>query len=302
MANDHIHEGGCLCCAVRYRAVAGESRTVTHCHCRMCRKATGGSLLTWVEFPAEGFSFTAGRPRYFRSSDVAERGFCATCGCQLTFRAVDDPGGRPDSIWIALGGLDRPGDIEPTHHIFTADQPSWFHIDDDLPRWPSQLPWIRREDQLPRPTVAMADDGAHDGGCLCGSVRYRADVGEARTACHCHCGMCRKSTGATLVSWIDVPVSDFAFTKGRPQRFRSSHIAERTFCGSCGCHFTFQFTGDSEDESDGLWLTVGSTDRPENFEPTHQIFTDDRLPWLDLGDGLKPWPGQFPWLRSDDSL
>ncbi len=33
-----------------------------------------------------------------------------------------------------------------------------------------------------------------------------------------------------------------------------------------------------------------------------QIFTDDRLPWLRLAGGAKPWPGQLPWLRSDDSL
>ncbi len=305
--------GGCLCGALRYRAVVGESKTVTHCYCRMCRKATGGTFVTWVEFPAKDFVFTKGQPSYFRSSDLAERAFCGRCGCQLTFRAVGDPGGLSEVIWIALGGTDRPGDIEPTHHIFTDDQLPWFRLSDDLPRWPNQLPWLRLEDELPRPTVpeesgesrrttTMADDGAHLGGCLCGSVRYRGIVDAAATAGHCHCGMCRKSTGATLVSWIHVPVKDFAFTRGQPKRFRSSEIAERTFCGTCGCQFTFQFVGDSEDEPKSLWITLGSTDRPQDFEPAHQIFTDDRLPWLDLDDGLKRWPGQLPWLRSDDSL
>ena len=206
-----------------------------------------------------------------------------------------------------------PGDIVPTHHIFNDDKLSWFRLDDDLPRWPSQLPWLRLEDELPHPTVpeenadsqqisAIGDDDAHEGGCLCGSVRYRGVADDAKAIGHCHCGMCRKSTGATLVSWIRMPAKDFAFTKGRPKRFASSHIAERTFCGTCGCQFNFQYIGDSADESKNLWITLGSTDRPEDFDAAHQIFTDDRLPWLHLDGGLKRWPGQLPWLRADDSL
>ena len=310
MATGDIHEGGCLCGAVRYRAVAGESKTVTHCYCHMCRKATGGTFVTWVEYPAKSFVFTTGQPNYFRSSDLAERAFCGSCGCQLTFQAVGDPGKLSESIWIALGGTDRPGDIEPTHHIFTDDRPPWLHLIDDLPCWPSQLPWLRQEDELPRPTVpeenrnsqrtgAGADDGVREGGCLCGSVRYRGIVDSSHTVGHCHCGLCRKTTGATLVNWIHFPVKDFTFTKGQPKRFRSSPIAERTFCGTCGCQFTFQFTGD---ETKNLWVALGSTDRPEAFEPTHEIFTEDQIPWLNLGDGLKRWPGQRPGLRTDDSL
>ena len=313
MANDDIHEGGCHCGAVRYRAVAGESRTVTHCHCRMCRKATGGTFVTWAEFPAKDFVYTKGQPKTFRSSDLAERAFCGRCGCQMTFQAVGDPAGLAEDIWVALGGLDRAGDIVPTHHIFDDDRLSWFGLDDDLPRWPSQLPWLRLEDELPRPTVpeeeadgrqstTAADDSVQEGGCLCGSVRYRGIVDDPRTIGHCHCAMCRKTTGATLVSWIHAPAKDFAFTRGEPERFRSSHIAERTFCGTCGCQFSFQFIGDSNDERENLWLTLGSTDRPEDFHAAHQIFSDDRLPWLHLAGGPKPWPGQLPWLRSDDSL
>ena len=313
MVKDDVHEGGCLCGGLRYRAVAGESRTVTHCYCRMCRKATGGTFVTWIEFPAKDFAYTTGQPKTFRSSDLAERAFCGHCGCQMTFQAVGDHAGLATAIWVALGSTDRPGDIVPTHHIFTDDQLSWFRLDDDLPRWPSQLPWLRLEDELPRPTVpaeagegrrpaAMADDGAREGGCLCGAVRYRGVVDGAKTIGHCHCAMCRKTTGATLVSWIHAPAKDFAFTKGEPQRFRSSHIAERTFCGTCGCQFSFQFTGESKDDTENLWLTLGSTDRPEDFEAAHQIFTAGRLPWLRLAGAAKPWPGQLPWLRSDDNL
>ena len=140
--------GGCLCGAVRYRAVVGDSKTVTHCHCGMCRKATGGTFVTWAEFPAEDFVFTKGQPIYYKSSRIAERTFCGACGCQFTFRFVEDPGDVSESIWLALGSTDRPGDIEPTHHIFTDNQLPWLHLDDGLPRRPGQLPWLRSDDSL----------------------------------------------------------------------------------------------------------------------------------------------------------
>jgi hypothetical protein len=157
MASSDIHEGGCLCGAVRYRAVAGENQTVTHCHCRMCRKATGGTFVTWVEFLAKAFEFTKGTPSRFRSSDLSERAFCGACGCQLTFHDVGDPGGFDGDIWVALGSLDRAGDIVPTHHIFNDDKLPWLHLDDDLPRWPDQLPWLLLDGELPTPTVSEDD-------------------------------------------------------------------------------------------------------------------------------------------------
>ena len=313
MPNDDIHQGGCLCGAVRYRAVAGESKTVAHCHCGMCRKASGATLATWAEFPAEGFEFTQGQPKAFRSSDIAERAFCGSCGCQLTFQAVGDPGGISKSIWVTVGSTDRPTDLEPTHHIFTDDRLPRLRLSDSLPGSPRQLPSIRADDDLPRPIrredstihqpdLAAVDHGSHQGGCLCGSVRYRATDADTKAVAHCHCGMCRKTSGATLVSWIEVATKDFSFTHGQPDHFKSSHIAERTFCGTCGCQFTFQFSVNPAEDSEILWLTLGSTDRPDDFEFAHHIFTDDQLPWLHFDDPLERWPNQFPGLRSDEDL
>jgi len=272
----------------------------------MCRKANGGTFVTWVEFSAESFVFTKGEPAKFRSSDLAERSFCGTCGCQLSFQAVGDPGGVPAIIWIALGSLDQPGDIAPTHHIFTDDRPSWLHLQDDLPRWPSQLPWLRTQDELAQPTVP--ENGRHDdqaaslqngdsfeGGCLCGEVHYRATVGEAPAVGHCHCGMCRKATGATLFSWIEIAAGNFAFTRGEPRTFSSSHLAQRTFCEACGCQMTFRFSSATEDGDESYWVTLGSADQLERFAPAHQIFIRDRLPWLRLAGELRQWPGQLSW-------
>ena len=49
----------------------------------------------------------------------------------------------------------------------------------------------------------MSDD-AYEGGCLCGSARYRA-TGPASNACYCLCRSCRLASGATPVAWATFP-------------------------------------------------------------------------------------------------
>jgi hypothetical protein len=39
--------------------------------------------------------------------------------------------------------MDRPDEIEPTDHIFTAEKLPWLYLDQKLAHWPGQLPWLR---------------------------------------------------------------------------------------------------------------------------------------------------------------
>ncbi len=126
------YTGGCLCGAVRYRAAA-EPRYATHCHCAMCRRSSGAPMVTWVAFPTASLTYTLGAPRLYRSSDTAERGFCAACGSQLTFRYQEGS----DEIDISAGSLDDPDAIiAPRDHLWTSSQVAWLKIDDDLVRYP----------------------------------------------------------------------------------------------------------------------------------------------------------------------
>ena len=130
-AQNETRDGGCLCGAVRYR-VRGAPRSVVHCHCAMCRRASGAPVVTWATFPAAAFEIVAGVPARIRSSDHAERTFCGRCGSPLTF--CDD--NHMDWIDVTVATLDDPAALAPTRHIWTESRLPWFDTDDHLPRLP----------------------------------------------------------------------------------------------------------------------------------------------------------------------
>ena len=129
------HTGRCLCGAVRYVA-RGTPKSVSNCHCSLCRRASGGPFVTFARYAKEQVEFTHGAPAWYRSSDSAERGFCTACGGSLAYREAK----RSDSIWLTVGMMDDPRDLKPQYHIFTDSMLPWLRIDDDLPRhgeWPT---------------------------------------------------------------------------------------------------------------------------------------------------------------------
>ena len=125
-----ILEGGCLCGAVRYR-VSGEARQVEYCHCSMCRKSGGAPVSAWAALEAAHLEWPRGAPAIYRSSPTVERGFCARCGGQLTFRHTHREGG----IALTVGSLDDPTALVPECHIFHGDALPWLRIADDLPQY-----------------------------------------------------------------------------------------------------------------------------------------------------------------------
>jgi hypothetical protein len=70
--------------------------------------------------------------------------------------------------------------------------------------------------------------------------------------------------------------------KGRlPSQFRSSPIAIRSHCGTCGTPISLTYAG-----RDDIALTVGSADAPATLEPSHRYGCEGRLPWADIGKSL----------------
>ncbi len=124
-----MSEGGCLCGAVRYR-VSGEPVAATLCHCRSCRRASGGVTVAWAVFDQAAFEWTKGEPREFSSSPGIYWRHCASCGSLVGYRRDS----RPDHIDITTATLDDPDLFPPTVEIWVGDKIAWEALHPDLPK------------------------------------------------------------------------------------------------------------------------------------------------------------------------
>lgn len=124
-------------------------------------------------------------------------------------------------------------------------------------------------------------DTALTGGCFCGRVRYEAH-GAPYNKTICHCSMCRRTTGAPFVAWFSVPRSGFRLN-GVARRFRSSGKATRSFCPECGTQISFEL----DSAADEIDVTTSSLDEPHRVPPADHTYTESRLAWVKLADGLQ---------------
>ena len=118
------HSGKCLCGAVTFSA-EGLDPHVHACHCNMCRKFTGGPMLS-VSVERIEFQGEVGR---YASSEWAERGFCAQCGSSLFYRLLE-----PETYIVATGALDDPELFTLSGEIFVDEKPSGYSFAGDHPR------------------------------------------------------------------------------------------------------------------------------------------------------------------------
>ncbi len=125
----------------------------------------------------------------------------------------------------------------------------------------------------------------HEGGCLCGDVRYRIESDILHV---CHCSLCRRSSGAAFVTWVAAPADAFAFTRDEPGVFKATEVGERTFCPRCGTQLTFRH----DESAHQVDVTVGSLDEAGDVRPRDHIWESSRLPWLAIDDGLPRHRGE----------
>jgi len=127
--------GGCLCGGVRYE-ITGEPFSVSHCHCATCRRSGSSAFVTWVGVAADAGRITQGELKVFASSEDGRRGFCPTCGAQISFAFASDPG----RIYFTASTLDEADAVTPGSHDFTTETVRWLHIDDGLPQYDEESP------------------------------------------------------------------------------------------------------------------------------------------------------------------
>jgi hypothetical protein len=124
-----MQNGSCLCGGVTFE-LSGTLRNSVACHCVQCRK-TSGHYVSATQVGPEQLTLTnSATLQWYRSSPLAERGFCNACGSSLFWRHDDDNGATS----IMSGALDGTTGITTEKHIFVADKGDYYNIADDLPQ------------------------------------------------------------------------------------------------------------------------------------------------------------------------
>jgi hypothetical protein len=113
----------------------------------------------------------------------------------------------------------------------------------------------------------------HTGGCACGKVRFEAR-GEPFRAGLCHCLTCRKVHGAPFNFFVVFP-RDAVTIDGDMVEFASSEHGRRYSCRACGAPVYSHY-----ERPDEIDLYPGSFDEPGLWQPSYELWTSRREPWL----------------------
>lgn len=122
---------------------------------------------------------------------------------------------------------------------------------------------------------------SHAGGCRCGAVRFEAK-GEPFHVCYCHCGDCRRASGAPVSVFVGFRTQQTTW-KGRDAlaHFGTAPVS-RAFCSKCGSPVSYE---DSR-LAHQVHLMLGAMDDPKNFAPSIHGYVKEQLPFLHIDDGL----------------
>ena len=123
-----IHQGHCLCGAVKYRSDA-QVLWAGHCHCDSCRRANSALIVSFFGVPRDSVTWT-GDIRVYASSHNVQRGFCGTCGAQMYYHTDI----WPDETHLFAATLDDPHQFEPRAHYHYAEKVPCLSVTDDLPK------------------------------------------------------------------------------------------------------------------------------------------------------------------------
>lgn len=126
-----MHKGSCLCGGVTFE-VAGALPAPDGCHCSQCRRWSGHFFVS-ADVPRAALTIHgADQISWFRSSEKARRGFCATCGSSLFWDPLDQA--KHDWIGVAMGAFELPTGTRIRVHIHVAGKGDYYDLGDGVPQ------------------------------------------------------------------------------------------------------------------------------------------------------------------------
>lgn len=125
-----------------------------------------------------------------------------------------------------------------------------------------------------------------EGGCQCGTIRYRLS-GEPRAIAACHCTDCQHQSGAAFGMSMVIERTRFELTQGQVRTFTktadSGRKLECGFCPDCGNRI-FHLP---ESTPDLMNVKAGTLDDTSWLVPEIHIWTRSKQPWVTIPDGAR---------------
>ncbi|UUX48847.1 GFA family protein [Nisaea acidiphila] len=124
------------------------------------------------------------------------------------------------------------------------------------------------------------------GRCYCGTTRFRASEAPT-TVSYCHCGDCRRVTGAPVAAFASFREEAISFSPNEGRTVSANPGVTRSFCETCGSPLTGRY-----DYLPGkVYVALGLIDQAGDFPPELHSHHDNCLSWLHIEDGLERHSG-----------
>ncbi len=137
------------------------------------------------------------------------------------------------------------------------------------------------------------EDERFEGGCTCRAIRYRMTT-RPLFVHGCHCTWCQRETGGAFAINALIESDRVELLQGTPDVVNTPSLSNRgqkiVRCPSCRVAVWSHYSGFGDAVS---FIRVGTLDQADRLEPDIHIFTETRLPWVVLPEGVPSVAGFY---------
>lgn len=124
--------------------------------------------------------------------------------------------------------------------------------------------------------------GSREGGCACGTVRFRLTDDPIVVHC-CHCRSCQRESGSAFALNAVIEADNVELVSGAPERIDTPSDSGKgqavSRCPVCKVALWSHYAGVGAKAD---FIRVGALDDPDAFPPNVHIFTASKQPWVAL--------------------
>jgi hypothetical protein len=141
--------------------------------------------------------------------------------------------------------------------------------------------------------MSYVDEQVLTGRCTCGCLRYRV-LGAPMFVHCCHCRWCQRETGSAFALNALLERDRVELTGGESETVdtpsNSGKGQKIVRCPRCKVAVWSHYAGAGEAV---CFVRVGTLEEPERMAPDIHIFTNSKLPWVVLPEGVPAVPEYY---------